>query len=122
MRILLGAVTLGWIALFSLGALMGDVRPYGWLSFACGAVVGVLLAWTSRRLEVAHPTAEAAARVAFVIALLFLTWGLVTLLQGSDPLTGDAAAGYLSVRVEILLLLSAGPACVGLLLLAMRDG
>ena len=121
MRLLLGALTLGWIALLGLGTLMGSMRQYGWLYFAVGAAVGALLASLSRRLEVSRAAAKAAARASFVIGLLFLTWGLVSLLQGIDPLTGEGVASRPNLGAEILLLLSAGPACVGLLLLAMRE-
>ena len=120
MRLILGAATLGWIALIGLALLIGDVQRSGWLYFSVGALAGVLVASLTRGLELSRESAGKGARLAFLSALLLLVWGLLGLLLGQDPVTGASFLGVSEVVAELLLLASAAPAFLGFLILAMR--
>jgi hypothetical protein len=120
MRLILGAATFGWIALFGLGLLRGDVRESGWLYFLLGALAGISVAALTRKIELPRSAAGKAARLVFLFALVLLVWGLLGLVAGRDPVTGASFLGLSRVMAEFLLLVSAAPAFLGFLLLAMR--
>jgi hypothetical protein len=120
MRLILGAVTFGWISLFGLGFLYGGVQDSGWLYLLVGALAGALIAGMTRKVELAPKVAGKAARLAFFGALLLLVWGLVGLVMGSDPVTGTSYLGLSGITAESLMLGSAAPAFLGFLILAMR--
>ena len=108
------------MSLFGLGFLLGEVRDRGWLYLLGGALVGVLIAGMTRKVELPRKAAGKAARLVFLVALLVLVWGLLGLVMGRDPVTGATFMGVSGLKAESLMLASAAPAFLGFLILAMR--